>query len=88
MFRYKSYVYEIYKERSFSKAAQNLYISQPSLSARIKMIEDRLGSPIFDRSTSPLRLTELGEAYIKAAEEIFKIEERMENYINDPKRLG
>lgn len=83
MFTWKRYVYEIYKERSFSKAAQNLYISQPSLSARIKKIEEKIGSPLFDRSTSPLRLTEVGEAYIKAAEEIFQIEQQMENYIND-----
>ena len=83
MFTWKRYVYEIYKERSFSKAAQNLYISQPSLSARIKKIEEQIGSPLFDRSTSPLRLTEVGEAYIKAAEEIFQIEQQMENYIND-----
>ena len=83
MFTWKRYVYEIYKERSFSKAAQNLYISQPSLSARIKKIEEKIGSPLFDRSTSPLRLTEVGEAYIKAAEEILQIEQQMENYIND-----
>ena len=83
MFTWKHYVYEIYKERSFSRAAQNLYISQPSLSARIKKIEQQLGAPLFDRSTSPLRLTQIGEAYIKAAEEIFQLEQQMENYIND-----
>lgn len=83
MFTWKEYVYEIYKEKSFSKAAQNLYISQPSLSARIKKVENQLGAPIFDRSTSPLRLTEFGQAYIKAAEEIFQIEQQLENYIND-----
>jgi len=83
MFTWKKYVYEIYKERSFSKAAQNLYISQPSLSARIKKIEDQIGTPLFDRSTSPLRLTEVGEAYIKSAEEIYQIEQQMENLIND-----
>lgn len=32
MFSSMKYVYEVYKEHSFSKAAQNLYISQPSLS--------------------------------------------------------
>ena len=49
MFEGKKYVYEVYKTRSFSKAAANLYISQPSLSATIKKIETRLGTPIFDR---------------------------------------
>ncbi|MBE6605978.1 MAG: LysR family transcriptional regulator [Ruminococcaceae bacterium] len=83
MFRYKNYVLEIYKEKSFSKAAQNLYISQPSLSATVKKLEERLSSPIFDRSTSPIRLTSMGEVYVQAAEEIVKIEKGMENYIND-----
>lgn len=83
MFVWKKYVYEVYKERSFTKAAQNLYISQPSLSARIKKIEEIIGEPLFDRSTTPLQLTEVGQVYIEAAEEITQIEQRVENYIND-----
>lgn len=83
MFKGKKYVYEVYREKSFSKAAQNLYISQPSLSARIKQIEEQIGEPLFDRSTSPLQLTEIGKVYIDAAEEIFQIEQRVENYINN-----
>lgn len=83
MFVWKKYVYEVYKERSFTKAAQNLYISQPSLSARIKKIEVIIGEPLFDRSTTPLQLTEVGKVYIEAAEEITQIEQRVENYIND-----
>ena len=83
MFVWKKYVYEVYKERSFTKAAQNLYISQPSLSARINKIEEIIGEPLFDRSTTPLQLTEVGKVYIEAAEEITQIEQRVENYIND-----
>ena len=83
MFVWKKYVYEVYKERSFTKAAQNLYISQPSLCARIKKIEEIIGEPLFDRSTTPLQLTEVGKVYIEAAEEITQIEQRVENYIND-----
>ena len=83
MFVWKKYVYEVYKERSFTKAAQNLYISQPSLSARIKKIEEIIGEPLFDSSTTPLQLTEVGKVYIEAAEEITQIEQRVENYIND-----
>ena len=51
MFREMRYVYEVYRERSFSRAAQKLYISQPSLSLMIKKAEERVGSPLFDRST-------------------------------------
>ena len=43
MFQGMHYVYEVYKEMSFSKAARNLFISQPSLSAAVKKAEtDRL----------------------------------------------
>ena len=83
MFRDKDYVYAVYQERSFSKAAARLYISQPSLSAKIKKIECELGAMIFDRSTSPLRLTEFGEKYIEAITEVNSIEHRIENLVND-----
>ena len=87
MFRDKDYVYAVWKERSFSKAATRLYISQPSLSAKIKKIEDELGAVIFDRSTSPLRLTEFGQIYIDAITEVNQIERRIENTVNDMNML-
>ena len=87
MFRYKDYIYEVYRERSISKAAAKLYISQPSLSATIIKVEERLGMPIFDRSTSPIRLTEFGEIYIKAVEDIYGIERGVENAISDINNL-
>lgn len=87
MFKGMEYVYEVYKEKSFSKAAQNLYITQPSLSATIKKIEERLGTPIFDRSTVPIQLTPMGEEYIKSVEKIMDIEESFSNYINDINQL-
>lgn len=87
MFRYKSYIYEVYKERSISRAAANLYISQPSLSSRIIKVEEELGMPIFDRSTSPLRLTEFGKFYIKAIEQVNGIERSVEGFIDDMSSL-
>ena len=59
MFQGMEYIYEVYKEKSFSKAAAALFISQPSLSANVKRVENRIGYPIFDRSTKPLQLTEI-----------------------------
>lgn len=81
------YVYEIYKERSFSKAAKNLFVSQPAISASIKKIEERLGAALFDRNSKPLALTEVGEIYINAIEEIMQIETNMENNIHDLSEL-
>lgn len=83
MFRGMEYVYEVYKEKSFSKAAKNLFISQPSLSANIKRVEEKIGYPIFDRSTKPLGLTEPGEKYIRSIEQILAVENEYSDFVND-----
>ena len=83
MFHEMRYVYEVYRRRSFSKAVQALYISQPSLSLMVKKAEARVGVPIFDRSTSPIGLTEAGQEYIRAAEQIMGIEEGFRRYLSD-----
>ena len=85
MFNGMEYVYEVYKEKSFSKAAKKLFISQPSLSATVKRVENRIGYPVFNRNTTPLTLTECGEHYIKAVEEILAIQTSFQNFINDQK---
>ena len=83
MFTNMQYVYEVYKAKSFSKAAEKLYISQPSLSATVKKVESRVGSPIFDRSTNPIKLTECGAEYISCVERIMDIKSGFENYLSD-----
>ena len=83
MFQGMEYVYEVYKEKSFSKAAQNLFISQPSLSANVKRIEKKVGYPIFDRSTKPMGLTECGEKYIQCVEKMHAAEIEFSNFVND-----
>ena len=61
----------------------SLFISQPSLSANVKRVENRIGYPIFDRSTKPLQLTEVGKHYIQAVEKVMDIENNLENYLLD-----
>lgn len=83
MFSGMHYVYQVYKARSFSKAAQQLFISQPALSASVKRIEERIGYPIFDRSSKPLSITECGAKYIAAIEEIMAVEQEFTDYLNE-----
>lgn len=80
------YVYEVYRQRSFTRAAQALYISQPSLSQMIRKAEARIGATLFDRSTSPIALTEAGRAYIRAAEQVLQIESDFRQYLDDAER--
>ena len=63
------YVVEIAEQKSFSKAARKLYLAQPSLSQSIRALEQELGTPLFDRTRSPLGLTYAGELFTKWAKE-------------------
>ena len=51
------YVYQVYLDGSFSKAAEHLYMTQPALSIAVQKLECGLGMPVFDRRTRPLSLT-------------------------------
>ena len=82
-----AYVYEVYRDRSFSKAARRLYLSQPALSAAVKKAERELGAPIFDRSVSPIQLTEEGKVYIEAAEKMMRIRQEMLACVDDMSHL-
>ncbi len=75
MFRYKEYICAVAEQRSFSKAAQLLNTSQPWLSTKVKEVERLVGVPLFDRSTSPLGLTEAGAFYVEQAKAVMQIEE-------------
>ena len=80
MFSHREIIYTIHKEQSFSRAAQKLFIAQPSLSLLVKKLEKQLGVPLFDRSCKPIRLTEAGKEYIKAVESIQETEANFRNY--------
>lgn len=77
------YVYAVYREKSFSKAAQRLFISQSAVSAMVRKVEKKIGQPIFDRSTIPLTVTEEGRSYIAFVEEFALLEKNMEAYFKD-----
>lgn len=83
MFKNKEYILTIYKEGSFTKAAEKLFISQPSLSASVKRIEEKLGAPIFDRSMSPIALTEIGREYVRCAMDIEEREADFTRFVSD-----
>lgn len=77
------YVLILAEEKSFSKAAQRLYVTQPSLSQFIKNLENELHVRLFDRSTSPISLTPAGEAFISSALKIKNIEDELNQQLAD-----
>jgi DNA-binding transcriptional LysR family regulator len=56
------------REGSFTRAADRLNLTQPSLSARVQQLELNLGAELFRRDERPVRLTLLGEIFLPYAE--------------------
>ncbi|MBQ6541026.1 MAG: LysR family transcriptional regulator [Lachnospiraceae bacterium] len=68
------YVLMIAETRSLSKAAEKLFISPSALSQYIGKLEKYYGAPFFERSRNTWRPTRAGEIYIRASQEILRIQ--------------
>ncbi len=86
------YVIGIAEAGSFNKAAEKLYISQPSLTSTIHDLEDELGIIIFNRSGRGVTLTQDGEEFLSSAKQLFlnyeNIMERYKNGAESKKKFG
>ena len=71
------YVLALSETLSFSQAAEQLGISQPTLSKQIQHIEKELGVKLFDRNRSPLALAPAGEYFVRSARELVYKEEQL-----------
>ncbi|MBQ4551853.1 MAG: LysR family transcriptional regulator [Clostridia bacterium] len=81
------YVKTIADERSITKAAQKLYLTQPSLSHCITNIEKQLGTRLFRRTSSGLVLTYAGERYYRMACEVLRVYAAFESEISEEGEL-
>ena len=77
------YVKTIAECGSITAAAKKLFVSQPSLSQMLRQLEQETGLPIFDRSTSPMRLTYAGEKYLHAAERMLAANAELESQLRE-----
>jgi DNA-binding transcriptional LysR family regulator len=68
---------------SFTRAADTLAISQPSLSARVRRLERYLNCQLIDRHSRPVRLTVQGKAFLPYAERALYILEAAEKLVQD-----
>lgn len=84
--------FEILKAGSISCAAQNLYVTQPALSRRIKVLEAELGYPLFERNRGKrnIVLTKQGEAFIAVARKWLGVWQEAQEIkrINSPRILN
>lgn len=81
------YVYTIWQQGSFSKAAEKLYLTQPTLSMAIRKLEKELGMPLFDRKHHPVKLTDAGEIYLDTVRKVQQLEREQKQKLQDIKNL-
>ena len=72
-------------EKSFTRAAELLYVSQPSLSKQIKILENRLGIILLNRENNTISLTEGGRVFLQYSERILALCEESCRALNDVK---
>lgn len=63
---------QVAAHRSFSRAAEALRLTQPSVTARIQSLERDLGEPLFERNGRGVSLTEVGDAFMPHAQRVLK----------------
>jgi LysR family transcriptional activator of nhaA len=71
------YFWVVAREGSLKLAAEKLHVSQPSISAQIKELEEYLGEPLFRRTGRSNVLTDAGQIAFRYAEEIFALGQEM-----------
>lgn len=77
------YIVKIDDERSITRAAEKLYLTQSALNQQLLHLEKDLGAQLFHRSKSDWRPTAIGQVYLDNAREILRIKEQTYNIISD-----
>jgi len=72
-FHHLRYFWTVARKGGVRKAAQELHVSQPSISAQLKLLEESFGEKLFQRSGRTLVLTEAGHMVLSYADEIFSV---------------
>lgn len=78
---------EIVRLKSFSKAAQTCFRTQPAISAQVRQLEQELNSALFERLGTKIALTPAGRIFAEYAEQILELRRRAQNSINELERV-
>ncbi|GAK94329.1 hydrogen peroxide-inducible genes activator [Nonlabens ulvanivorans] len=79
------YVLAVAQYQNFTKAAEKVFVTQPTLSMQIQKLEDELDIQIFDRSKKPIELTETGKKIVSQARNIVNESDRIQDIVDQEK---
>lgn len=82
-FRDLSYVLAIAKYQNITKAAEELYITQPTLTKFLQSLEHQMGQKLFRKLGHKFVLTYAGERYVAKATEILNLKKELDQEMND-----
>ncbi len=75
--KYLNYILAIANRHNMTKAAEDLFVSQSSLSQYLSRLEQELGTPLFTRSKNELSLTPAGELYVDTARRVVQMQKEL-----------
>jgi DNA-binding transcriptional LysR family regulator len=78
---------EIVRLKSFSKAAQSCYRTQPAVSAQVRQLEQEMNAALFERLGTKIALTAAGHIFAEYAEQILDLRRRAQDTINELERV-
>jgi DNA-binding transcriptional LysR family regulator len=78
---------EIVRLKSFSKAAQTCFRTQPAISAQVRQLEQELNANLFDRLGTRIALTPAGKIFAEYAEQILDLRRRAQESIQELERV-
>ena len=86
--KYLNYILAIANRHNMTKAAEDLFVSQSSLSQYLSRLEQELGTPLFVRSKNELSLTPAGTLYVEAAQKVIEIQKELYRSIDALSQKG
>ena len=75
--RHLTYILAIAQKKNMTKAAEELFVSQSSLSQYLTKLEQEIGTPLFFRTRGELTLTPAGALYVEAAKQVIRIKKQL-----------
>ena len=81
------YTLAVAEHGNFTTASDKCFVTQPTLSMQVQKLEEELGVIIFNRSTKPLQVTEIGDKILSQARKIIEESTRMNDVISEEKGI-
>ena len=82
------YIVTVAEECQFQRASERCFVTQPTLSMQVKKAEETLGHLIFDRSRSPLALTNYGKTLLPILRDILSEYDKIGDLAKKRGRMG